>query len=251
MHLEEFAEGSTVLHRLDPRTKFIAGLPLLVSIALMKGLTGPMAALCLGVLLTLVARLDMRQLFLRLLAVNAFVLMLWVFLPFTTTGETVATLGPLTATREGLAFALSITLKTNAIALLTISVFGTTEAMSLAHALVHMKVPAKLVHLFFFFYRYLSVLHEEYTRLRQAMRLRSFRARGGAGHLHTYRSLGNLLGMLLVRSHERSSRIYNAMLCRGFHGHFPVISHFHFHMIDLVFGLTGVILAGGMLALWH
>jgi cobalt/nickel transport system permease protein len=248
MHLEEFAEGTTVLHRLDPRTKFIAGLPLLVSVALMKGLEGPLAALGLGVFLALTARLDMRQLFLRLLAVNAFVLMLWVFLPFTHTGEPVASLGPLAATQEGLALALSLTLKTNAIALLTIAIFGTTEAMSLAHALVHMRVPGKLVHLFFFFYRYLSVLHEEYTRLRQAMKLRSFRARNS---LHSYRSLGNLLGMLLVRSHERSGRIYNAMLCRGFYGHFPVISHFHFHAVDIIFGLTGLLIAGGMLALWR
>ena len=69
--------------------------------------------------------------------------------------------------------------------------------------------------------------------------------------LHTYRSLGYLIGMLLVRSHERSGRIYNAMLCRGFRGHFPVISHFHFHRADIVYGALGLILSGGMLALLH
>ena len=96
-----------------------------------------------------------------------------------------------------------------------------------------MRAPLKLVYLFFFFYRYVSVLHEEYTSMREAMRVRCFKP-----HLdrHTYGSLANLIGMLIVRSFERSERIYEAMLCRGFHGHFPVIGHFHLHRVDYVMG---------------
>jgi cobalt/nickel transport system permease protein len=36
--------------------------------------------------------------------------------------------------------------------------------------------------------------------------------------LHTWRSLGYLIGMLLVRSLERAERILKAMKCRGFDG---------------------------------
>ncbi len=247
MHLEEFAEGSTVLHRLDPRTKFLAGMPLVISTALVRGIEGALACLVMGIMLCIVGRLEPGKLAIRLLAVNAFIFMLWIFLPFTVEGRELFSIGSLSATLEGVAQAALITLKANAIALMSIAIFGTSEAMSLAHGLVHLYVPEKLVHLFFFFYRYLGVLHEEYSRLRGAMRLRCFRA---SNSRHTYQSLGYLIGMLVVRSYERSGRIYNAMLCRGFHGHFPVVAHFHFHRADGVFAAIWLILAGGLLILW-
>ncbi len=99
------------------------------------------------------------------------------------------------------------------------------------HGLRHLHVPDKLVHTFFFCYRYISVIHEEYTRLRHAMRVRCFRPRTS---LHTYRSYAYLVGMLLIKSYERSVRIYQAMLCRGFRGEYPTFHHFHLHGRDLV-----------------
>ncbi len=234
MHLDEFAEGNTVIHRLDPRVKLLAGAPLVFVVALMEGIGGPLAALALAVLLSAVARLSPRMLLQRLLAVNVFVVLLWVFVPFGYPGEAALSIGPLTATHEGLRYVLGITLKTNAMVLVTIALLGTSHVFELAHALVHMRFPQKLVHLFFFFYRYISVLHDEYTRLRNAMRMRSFRPRTD---MHTYRTYAYLVGMLLVRSFERSQRVYGAMLCRGFHGHFPLMSHFHLHRADIVFAV--------------
>ncbi len=228
---------------MDPRVKFLAGGPLLVLTALASGLIGPAYALVVAIVLAVIAGLDPLKLLVRLLVVNAFVLVVWVFVPFSMPGEAVLTIGQLSATREGFLFALQITLKTNAIVLATIAVFGTTEAMSLAHALVHLRAPLKLVYLFFFFYRYVSVLHEEYTSMREAMRARCFKPHPDR---HTYGSLASLIGMLIVRSFERSERIYEAMLCRGFHGHFPVIGHFHLHRVDYVMGVLLVAAAAGV-----
>jgi cobalt/nickel transport system permease protein len=246
VHLEEFAEGSTLLHRLDPRVKFLSTVPLVFVTAIMQGIKGPVAALSVAVALAAAARLDARKLLKRLVAVNAFLLLLWVFLPFSHPGAVVFSLGPLGATREGLLYVLGITLKGNAIVLMTIAVFGTSEVFHLAHALVHLKAPRKLVYLFFFFYRYLSVLHEEYTRLRQAMKIRCFRP---GTNLHTYRTYACLAGMLIVRSYERSERIYDAMLCRGFRGHFPLVRHFHMHGSDLAFAAVMATVTGIMLML--
>jgi cobalt/nickel transport system permease protein len=245
MHLEEFAEGTTLLHRLDPRVKFVTAVPFIGLTAVEPGLAGPLFSLGVAVVLALWARLDVRKLLVRLLVVNTFVLMLWLFLPFSVPGREAFSLGPFTVTEEGIRSSLTITLKTNAVVLLTIGVFGTSEVFSLAHALVHLKMPRKLVHLFFFFYRYLSVLHEEYTKLRTAMKLRGFRPASG---MHTYRTYAYLVGMLLVRSYERSERIYEAMLCRGFHGHFPVISHFHLHGEDMLFGGLMLFVLAGLIA---
>jgi cobalt/nickel transport system permease protein len=246
VHLEEFAEGATILHRMDPRVKFLTAGPFLALTAISAGIKAPAYALLVSFVLAVLGRLEPLKLLQRLAVVNIFVLLLWVFVPFSLPGEVLFEFGPLSATYEGLLLALQLTLKSNAIVVATIAVFGTTGAMSLAHALVHLRAPVKLVYLFFFFYRYVSVLHEEYTRLRNAMRVRGFHA---GADTHTYRCLANLIGMLIVRSYERSERIYEAMLCRGFHGHFPVMGHFHLHGSDLVMGAAlaaaslGVVLA--------
>ncbi len=233
MHLEEFAEGNSFLHRLDPRIKFITIIPYIFVIAFMQGTKGPLLALIVSFSLIALSQISLKKLTKRMIVVNTFIFILWIFLPFSYPGEVVLNIGPLDATREGLLYALSITFKANAIVLATIAILGTSEIFSLAHALVHLKVPDKLVHLFFFFYRYISVLHEEYSRLKNAMVIRCFRPKT---NMHTYKTYAYLIGMLIVKSYDRSRRIYNAMLCRGFKGKFPVISHFEFKKSDLFFG---------------
>ena len=231
MHLEEFAEGNSVFHRLDPRVKFITLIPYIVVIALMQGIQYPAFALTVSMLMIIITRINIKKLLNRLGAVNIFILFLWLFLPFSNPGHELLRIGSLTATREGVLFALSITLKANAIVLATIALLGTTEVFSLAHALVHLKFPRKLVYLFFFFYRYISVLHDEYSRMRRALTIRAFQSKT---NLYTYRTY---VGMLIVRSFDHSQKIYNAMLCRGFTGKFPVISHFRLNRTDVIVGL--------------
>ncbi|MDO5537865.1 MAG: CbiQ family ECF transporter T component, partial [Desulfovibrionaceae bacterium] len=54
----------------------------------------------------------------RLVAVNGFILFLWLTVPFSVAGSPVLTLGPLAATSEGLHLALLVTLKSNAMVLI-------------------------------------------------------------------------------------------------------------------------------------
>ncbi len=235
MHLEEFAEGNSLLHKLDPRIKFITAIPYIFIIAVMNGLKGPLLALVFSALMIFIGRINLRKLFGRLIVVNAFIFILWIFIPFSYPGEIIFSIGSLQVSREGLLYVLSITLKANAIVFATIAILGTSEVFSLAHALIHLKIPRKLVHLFFFFYRYISVLHEEYMRLKRAMHIRAFRAKT---NIHTYKTYAYLVGMLIVRSYDRSQRIYMAMLCRGFNGNFPIISHFNLKTIDIYFSIV-------------
>ncbi len=246
MHLEEFAEGTSLFHRLDPRVKFVGFIPYVLVIAVMKGIAIPAVALIISSCMIIMTRVDLRKLLNRLAAVNIFILLLWIFLPFGYPGQEAFRIGPLTATHEGLLFSLSIGLKANAIVLATIALLGTSEVFSLAHALVHLKVPNKLVHLFFFFYRYISVLHEEYSTLRRAAHIRAFKP---WTNMHTYKTYAYLVGMLIVRSYEHSQRIYQAMLCRGFTGRFPIIAHFHMHVQDYLFSLCMFLITIGMIIL--
>ncbi|MDI6890137.1 MAG: cobalt ECF transporter T component CbiQ [Thermodesulfovibrionales bacterium] len=243
MHLEEFAEGNSFFHRLDPRVKFITIMPYIFVIAIMQGTKGPLLALIISLLIVAFTRISVKKLIGRLIVVNTFIFILWIFLPFSYPGDAVFHIGPLEATHEGFLYVLSITLKANAIVLATIAILGTSEVFSLAHALVHLKVPDKLVHLFFFFYRYISVLHEEYERLENAMAIRAFKAKT---NMHTYRTYAYLVGMLIIRSYDRSQRIYKAMLCRGFKGKFRVMSHFELKRGDVVFGLLMTLITSVM-----
>lgn len=232
MHLEVFAQGETVIHRLDPRAKLLAFFPLSVILALSKGFALPLAGLAIGVVFALGAKLDPRALINRLAGANLFVVFLWVFLPLSFAIGPYLFFGPVKISIAGIFFTLSLTIKINAIILLTISLLGTTQAFSLAHALIHLKAPVKLVYLFFFSYRYITLLHEEYLRLHQALVVRSFHPDTS---LHTYKTYACLIGMLLVRSYERAARIYHAMLCRGFDGRFPVFAHFTIQRRDCLF----------------
>lgn len=238
MDIEEFALGDSLIHRLDPRVKIAIAAIYSVIVALNGSVHAAAVSICFPVILILFARLSVRRILRRLAVVNAFVLFLWLFLPFTYPGEVVYSLGPLEVHREGLVYALLITLKSNAIMLTVLALLGTSSVFSVVHALSRMGVPDKLVHLFFFCYRYVHVVHEEYHKLVNAMKIRGFKP---GTNIHTYRTYSYLLGMLLVRSFDRSARILSAMKCRGFKGKFHLMERGEIHGRDYLVGASSVL----------
>ncbi|WP_419800036.1 energy-coupling factor transporter transmembrane component T family protein [Terasakiella sp.] len=162
------------------------------------------------------------------------------------TGEVWFTLFGFEATWEGFYKACEITLKANAVVLTLLALVGTIDAIVLGHALNRLRVPENLVHLMLFSVRYIDVLKQEYFRLRVAMKARCFQP---GNNLHTYRSIGYLLGMLLVRSIERSERILEAMKCRGFQGKFYLLGEFHFQRRDRLFCLVSFLFLLGLFIL--
>ena len=93
-------------------------------------------------------------------------------------------------------------------------------------------MPAGLVQLMMFSIRYIDVLRAEYLRLRVAMKVRGFRP---GTNRHSYRSMGYLVGMMLVRAVERSERIMDAMKCRGFTGQIHLYRAYRLRGLDAVF----------------
>jgi cobalt/nickel transport system permease protein len=104
-------------------------------------------------------------------------------------------------------------------------------------------IPDKVVQLFLFTYRYIHVIHEEYLRLLRALKIRGFEP---GTNLHTYRTYAYLVGMLLLKSYERSFRIRQAMLCRGFQGRFYSLNHLSMKTSDwlmagsMLLGVAGI-----------
>lgn len=244
MEMEEFATGSTWVHKIDPRVKIIVTMVFSVVVALNNHVQVVAISLLLPLFLIVCARLNIRSLLIRLGIVNLFILFLWFFLPFTTYGESIYSLGPLSIQREGVYQALLITIKSNSIVLMGIALLGTSQIFELVHALSHLYVPDKLVHLFFFCFRYIHVITGEYHRLVNAMKIRGFRPRTD---LHTYRSYSYLVGMLLVRSFDRSQRIMNAMKCRGFKGRFYILHHYEMKTCDYAVAFSSLVFSTFML----
>jgi cobalt/nickel transport system permease protein len=170
---------------------------------------------------------------------DGFIIVMLVMLPFTTPGTPMFSMFGADASKEGLWHAVLIGIRANAVVLMMLSLLSGLTPVTLGHTLYRLRCPASLVHLMMFTVRYISVLHDEYHRLRMAMKLRGFKARNT---IHTYRSFGYLFGMLLVRSLERAERVLEAMKLRGFSGHFPMIDHLVFRRRDAVLGSAFVVL---------
>jgi cobalt/nickel transport system permease protein len=186
----------------------------------------------LAAMLLLAARIPIQTALQRLIPLNIFMIVLLVILPFSIPGTVLFTLGEIGFSREGLLKAFIITLKGNTIMMGLIVLVSTIEVVRLGHALHHLHVPEKLIHLFLLCVRYIDVLHHEYHRLTKAMKTRCFQPRMD---MHTYRTLGHLVAMLLIKSFDRSDRIVAAMKCRGFHGQFHLLYHFSAARRDLLF----------------
>ena len=52
--------------------------------------------------------------------------------------------------------------------------------------------------------------------------------------LETLRAMANFLGMLFVRSFERTERVFDAMRARGYNGRFPAPAELHLHPPDVL-----------------
>ena len=186
----------------------------------------------------------------RLAAVDGLIVFTVVLLPFTEPGETAFVLVGLDVSQAGLLLAAMILLKANIILMTVMALCAGLNALTLSHALAELKMPHQLVLMMQLSIRYISVMQQEFARLRCAMKARGFHPNSS---LHTWRSYGYLFGMMLVRAMERADRIWLAMKCRGFNGRFPATGtasltaydrrYFvgYFIVISFVFNITMIV----------
>ncbi|MFC1868285.1 cobalt ECF transporter T component CbiQ [Thermodesulfobacteriota bacterium] len=228
---EDFSIGCSIIHRLDPRVKTAAAWVFSVVVAVSDRFPALVFSIFIALALAGLARLSLKILLSRLLLVNILIFLIWIFIPFTIEGKPLFSLGPLTATMDGVIYSAMITIKSNSIILALIALTATMPVFTLGRAMKHLYVPSKIVHLFLFTYRYIHAIHREYRRLMDAISIRGFQP---GTNMHTYRTYAYLIGMLLVKSYDRAERVRAAMLCRGFRGRFYDLSEFSLKSADLI-----------------
>ncbi len=206
--LDRYARGNTVFHRLNPRTKLLLVLLIVIGVLLTPVGAWPVfGCLACGVYAALViAEIPTKYILQRIGLLLPPVLGLALSAPISR------------GFQGGWELAATITCRS----LLTFSaglwLVNTTPFETLLGAMARLGLPNRFVELLAFMYRYTFVVFDELARMRTGQRSRTF---SKPGLFALWISNASLLGMLLIRSLNRAERIHGAMCSRGWTGRMP------------------------------
>ena len=235
--IDEYSGLDSFIHRLDPRTKLVAGLAFIVAVVLTPASNWRVFAcyfLIIAVLLIL-SKLPPLYVLKRSLVIFPFVFLVAVFIPFFKEGEIAGSyniwLWQVSVTYSGLFVLANVMVKAWLCILALILLSSTTKLAELLKGLRQLGVPRVMILILSFMYRYIFVLADEVMRMQQARDSRNF----GGKRLHQLKTIGNMVGTLFIRSYERGERIYAAMLARGFDGQIRTLKDLSFRRADAYF----------------
>ncbi len=232
------------MHRLDPRTKLICSLAFVLAVVLTPAGTWNVFVVYLLILLGLIwlSRLPIKYVLKRSLVIFPFVVMIAIFVPFFKQGQVAARydIGAwhIAITYEGLAVLINVIVKSWLCILCLIILSSSTKFEELMHGMHRLKVPQVFVQITSFMYRYMFVLADQAMRMQMARDSRNF----GLNRRNIFKTMGNMIGMLFIRSYERAERIYAAMLSRGYNGEIIVVNQLRFRLPDAYFALSMALL---------
>ncbi len=168
-------------------------------------------------------------------------------------GEVLWAWGWLQITTEGLVILGSVSLKAAlSIFILNVLILSTPIPV-LLNGLVALRTPSLLISILASMSRYLYILVAELGAMRRAAASRNFSNRhlwSGKNQAWQRQVLGNMIGMLFIRTYDRGDRIHQAMLSRGYQG-IPILISKPIGQSDLVaLNLTLVIGLLGQAIYW-
>lgn len=202
--LDRHASGASVIHAIEPRRKIVAALLLVVCIVATRLGQYPLflaeAFVALGCFRA--ARLPVRYLLQRLVAALPVIGLLALSVPLS----------------RGLAggwdASVEILIRAVLALICMLTLIATTPFSRLLTALRQLRVPAVVVSVLAFMYRYSFVLVDELEKMRRARRSRTF----VPSVWSECAAMGSFAGVLFVRAFERSERVHAAMCARGWRG---------------------------------
>jgi len=232
-YLDTLSYKDTFIHRRDPRIKVIVTFAFILSVvSFPKYEVSGLAPLFLfPVLLFSLGDIPVRFIMKKVVMVSPFALFVGIFNPFLDTRTLYTVYG--FAVSGGWVSFLSIVIKF----ILTVSagllLIATTSFPGVCYALQRLKVPDIFISQLLFLYRYLFVLLDETMKIVRARDMRSFGKRGQG-----IRVFSHIIGVLFIRTVEKSERIYQAMLSRGYEGQIGMIKKYTISAEDIIFALS-------------
>ncbi|MCX5776544.1 MAG: cobalt ECF transporter T component CbiQ [Candidatus Firestonebacteria bacterium] len=238
-YIDRYSELDSPIHKLDPRVKTAAFFMYILFVV--TTLPGEYLAYALFFLLMLfviiLSKVSLLYILKRSLAIIPFVLIISVFLPFSAPADRLFA-GHIKVNNRGLELFFNIVIKAW-LSIIAVTIFSATTAFpAFLKGLNALHFPKIIVLMLSFMYRYSFVLLEEVTRINTARKSRS----PVGNTVRQLKTVGNIIGLLFIRTYERGERIYQGMLSRGFNGEINIISKLHIGKYDCVF-LTSFILA--------
>lgn len=217
LHNTIYFPRESIIHRWAVRPKLISLLTLMFAIALVQHLILIPWVLTVVVLLYGCSRLPLAYLSHRLPYPGLFVVAMVSVLPWVS-GDTVIWQWQWFALRlEGIQIAALIAGRFLAIVVTGFILLGTTPFLDILRALRSLGLPSLLTDMTLLTYRYLYDIATQLATMQQAMRLRGYGVLNQTMRQQWARLVA-LFGSLLLRSYERSQKVYKAMRLRGY-GH--------------------------------
>lgn len=229
-YLDMLSYKDTFIHRLDPRIKVITTFIFIITVISFPKheITALMPFLLFPALIFSIGDIPAKFILKKILLVSPFAVFIGIFNPFFDT-DVMYYIYRIPVSGGWISF-FSIIIKF----ILTISsallLVATTSFPGVCYALQMLGVPEIFVSQTLFVYRYIFVLMEETMKIARARDMRSFGKKEKG--IKTFTSL---LGVLFVRTIEKSERIYQAMLSRGFDGRIRTVKPYRISAADFVF----------------
>ncbi len=226
--LDPFRPGQSLVHRADPRVKFVLAVAFIFTTALTPPGAWPVYILLAGIVLAVgvLSELGLGYILRRASLALPFVLAALPLI-FTVKGPAafVIPIGAWTisASWAGLERFAAIALKSWISVQMAIILAASTPFPDLMMAMRAVRIPRLLVSIFGLMWRYLFVLVDEVLRMLRARAARSGQSdqpglKTGGSLAWRARIAGGMAGSLFLRAFERSDRIYMAMAARGYDG---------------------------------
>lgn len=242
--------GDSLFHRWDVRCKFMTVLLYSFAVASLKHIGPALIAVVISLGVLLMARVSFGRVLLRLLALSGFLGMLLVVMPFTVPAhpeDTLVIFGGsdwLVFNMRGFLLAATIGAKAVAVALLMEPLLTTAPLPVTFHGLSRIGLPKMAGQMVLLSYRYVHVFLQEARRMASGMQVRGFRKRTD---METMKSVANFLGMLFVRSFERTERVFDAMRARGYTGTFPDPVNLSLRVRDILLAAVWIMVGGTLI----
>lgn len=257
--LDPYHAGSSPLHRLDPRVKFVLVVGFILMTALIPVGLWPAYILAFSIALSAGALSGLGITFALRRAVLALPFVLAAIpVIFTTPNSILFSISAgtfeVSVSADGLTRFASIALKSWVSVQAAVLLAATTSFPDLLVAMRAVGVPRLLVAVFGLMWRYLFVLADEALRLMRARAARSGgldgnEAKRGGSILWRAKVTGGMAGSLFLRSIERSDRIFQAMLSRGYDGEVRTFPLPGLRMVDWALLASGLGIYALLLAL--
>ncbi|MCM1985584.1 MAG: cobalt ECF transporter T component CbiQ [Methanococcoides sp.] len=235
--IDKYAELDSLIHRFDPRAKIITFTLLIFSFVFIEDIRIAFVSLLFSFFILLVSRIPFGFIFNRMKPGLIFVMPFLIVMPFALDGNVLYSYNGISISYDGLYYGSLVVIRAATSIMLTLIMLGTTKMDTTMKSLHSLKVPSPFVQTLMFSYRYIFVFIDEFLSMWTSMKAKGFKVKANK---HSLSIIGNIVGMILVRSYERAERVYHSMASKGYTGESRTIVKFKMQTAD--YGLAAILI---------